>query len=81
MRDPTSPVRWTAVAIVDGAAFRRRLAGTGDERRLAERRRSWDRVVREAGLEAVHVDLEPPLPDEALNLLLAGLWPPGVLER
>ncbi len=67
--------------VVDGAVYRRRLATAGGERRLAERRRSWDRVAREAGLEAVHVDLEPPLGDEALNRLLAGLWPPGFLER
>ena len=73
-------------AVVDGSVYRRRLAGAGAvagsaaERRLDERRRSWDRVVREAGLEAVHVDLEPPLPDEALNRLAAGLWPPGILD-
>ncbi len=73
-------------AVVDGSVYRRRLgagaaAGDPGERRLAERRRSWDRVIREAGLEAVHVDLEPPLADETLNLLVAGLWPPGALER
>jgi len=44
------------LVLVDGASFRRHAGTLGQ--RLAQRRRSWDRVVREAGLEAAHVDLE-----------------------
>jgi hypothetical protein len=70
------------LALVDAAPYRRRLAATGAELagRLAERRRSWDRVIRAAGLEPVHLDLEAELPDDALTLLVERAWPSGALE-
>jgi len=70
------------LALVDAAPYRRRMAATGAELadRLAERRRSWDRVIRAAGLEPVHLDLEGELPDDALTLLVERAWPPGALE-
>lgn len=68
------------LAVVDGSAYRQRLAGSGRATsRLAERRRAWDRVVRDAGLEAVHVDLGDALPDDVLSRAAAAAWPPGTL--
>ncbi len=68
------------LAMVDGSAYRRRLEGTGGAERLTERRRAWDRVVRDAGLEAVHVELSEP-DDEVLSRMLAAAWPAGVLDQ
>lgn len=70
------------LVIVDGSAYRQRLGGSGpsSQRRLDERRRGWDRVVGEAGLEAVHLDLGEPLGDQDLSRSLAAAWPPGILE-
>lgn len=70
--------------VVDGSAYRRKLEHEGqlDERsvkRLAERRRAWDRVVRDAALLALHVDLRQPLPDEVLTQAVAAVWPQGSL--
>ena len=77
------------LAVVDGSTYRRRLEGGGrSAARLAERRRAWDRVVRDAvapegrrgnTLEPVHLDLLE-LDDEAQNRVLEGAWPAGVLE-
>ncbi len=70
------------LAMVEGSAYRRRLetGGRGAER-LAERRRAWDRVARDAGLEAVHVELPGSGDDDdVLARMLAAAWPPGVLE-
>jgi len=68
--------------LVDAAAYRRRLAGGGRvEERLAERRRAWDRVVRDAGLTAVHLDLSGPLGDAASTAVVAAAWPPGALDE
>ena len=68
------------LAAVDGSSYRRRLEGGGRaDERLAERRRTWDRVVRDAGLEAVHVDLSAAADDETLDRVLAAAWPEGVL--
>ena len=68
------------LAMVDASSYRQRLerSDRADER-LAERRRAWDRVVRDAGLEIVHLDLSEAADDEILNLILAAAWPPGVL--
>ncbi len=69
------------LAMVDGSNYRQRLEGGGRAvERLAERRRAWDRVVRDAGLEAVHVDLSKP-DDEVLTRMLASAWPAGVLAE
>ena len=69
------------LAVVDASAYRRRLAGGGRaSQRLAERRRAWDRVVRESGLEAVHVDLGEAPGDDVLDRLVAAAWPAGVLS-
>ncbi|GJM23454.1 MAG: hypothetical protein DHS20C15_33690 [Planctomycetota bacterium] len=62
------------LVVIDASRFRERV-GEIDER-MQERRRAWDRVVREAELQAVHVDLlRPPRADVVLELE-AALWPP-----
>ncbi|HVS02297.1 MAG TPA: hypothetical protein VMT16_05965 [Thermoanaerobaculia bacterium] len=68
------------LAVVDAAAYRRRL-GEADPgaARLAERRRSWDRVVQAVGLVATHLDLDDAAPDASLAALERGAWPGGVL--
>ncbi len=69
------------LAAVDGSSYRRRLKGGGrSDERLAERRRAWDRVVRDSGLTAVHLDLSEQPNDEILSRVLAAAWPAGVLE-
>ncbi len=68
------------LTVIDESAYRQRLeAGGSAGQRLAERRRAWDRVVRDAGLEAVHVDLSDPDDDDVSTRLLAAAWPAGVL--
>lgn len=58
-----------ALVLVDGTGYRERLGGgAAAEARASEHRRSWDRVLREAGATPVHVDLEA---DEAGALALA----------
>ncbi len=67
--------------VVDGSAYRLKLEGGGGvDERMAERRRAWDRVARDAGLSALHVDLMQPLPDEVLTRTVAAAWPEGVLD-
>jgi hypothetical protein len=71
------------LAVVDGSVYRQRLGGSGPDggrQRLEERRRGWDRVIEEAGLQAVHLDLEQPLTDDDLRRMVAAAWPPGILE-
>lgn len=72
------------VAAIDGAAYRRRLHGDDpdagrDSARLAERRRGWDRVLREVGLSALHMDLERGVGDEILEDFESVAWPEGSL--
>jgi len=62
------------LVLIDGSRFRERV-GDIDER-LSERQRAWDRVVREAELQAVHVDLLRPPQADVLLELEAALWPP-----
>jgi Protein of unknown function (DUF2868) len=71
------PASRRVVVLVDGARYRARLAGTGAvSERLHERRRAWDRVARQAGLPAVHVDLDAaPDGDTAVAAIDQGLWP------
>lgn len=65
------------LVLVDGATYRERLSGLPEaEARLEERRRAWDRVVRDAGLEAAHVDLGAPLDAEGASAV-AGHVVPG----
>jgi hypothetical protein len=59
--------RESLLVVVDGASYRARLGE--DSPRLVERRRAWDRVLKEAGPPAVHVDLGQPVPDEAVASL------------
>ena len=53
------------LVLVDEAAWRERADAATLERRLGERRRTWTRVLREAGLDGVFVDLDR-APDDAL---------------
>lgn len=62
--------------LLDASSFCERLHGVPEaKRRLEERRRAWDRVVREAGLEAQHLDLDRLPPDALLTTLPRALWP------
>ena len=58
--------------LVDGARYRERAT---DERRLDERHRAWDRVLREAGAPVVHADLDLPLSPETVDQLDVALRP------
>lgn len=59
------------VILIDGSAFRDRLAaGAAGERRWLERRRAWSRVVDAAGLDAVHVDVRRDDADSVVAALL-----------
>lgn len=70
------------VAMVDAGTYRQRLEGVaGLEDRLAQRRRAWDRVIRDSGLEAVQVDLSQPLAEDALSRLVESAWPAGALSE
>jgi hypothetical protein len=61
------------LVIVDGSSYAASV-GAGSPR-LDERRRAWDRVVREAGCTAVHVDLGTDPGPGLLESLGAGLYP------
>jgi hypothetical protein len=52
------PGRRRSLVVIDDGPYRERLAGTGaEERRLADRRRAWERVAGPSGTALVHVDL------------------------
>jgi hypothetical protein len=52
--------------LIDGALYRDRVT---NERRLEERRRAWNRVLKEFHVAAVHLDLDrPPSPDVVQSL-------------
>jgi len=61
------------LVLVDASGFAMRAGRVAG--RMSERRRAWDRVVREVGLLPVHVDLHLPPTDGVLSALGAGLWP------
>lgn len=61
------------LVLIDASGFARRAGAVPG--RMDERRRAWDRVVREVGLGAVHVDLQLAPTDKVLAALGAGLWP------
>ena len=64
------------LVVVDGASYRERLAGTPTaEARLAERRRAWDRVLRDTGLRAAHLDLGEACGPQELEALTGALGP------
>lgn len=58
------------LAVVDAAGFAERI---GDPERLAERRRAWDRVLREVRRSGLHVDLSAPPSDDELARAEAAL--------
>lgn len=55
------------LVVVDASAWTGRRGAAADERRRAERRRAWDRVLREVGTPSLHLDLGAPLPDDAVT--------------
>lgn len=64
------------LVVIDESRLRARAGeGAEAEERLTQRRRNWQRVLRELGLEALCVELERPLPPEALGEARALLWP------
>jgi hypothetical protein len=73
--DPSG--RRRALALLDGAAYRDLLAGTGVEvQRVADRRRAWDQMARATGATLVHLDLDDHGGHEpALARLERGVWP------
>lgn len=68
------------LALVDAAPWRERFGG-GEEQRQAERVRAWDRVLREVGLAALHIDLGDPLTTEAVERAESSLWPDASTAR
>lgn len=68
------------LVIVDASLYRQRLAaGEVGEKRLAERRRAWDRMLGEVGLPAAHLDLQETPADAALEALALAVWPADAL--
>ena len=64
------------LVLVDGSPYARRLEATATAvERMEERRRAWNRVVRDAGLEPVHIELAVPPSDELVTAVTRGLWP------
>lgn len=55
------------LVVVDTSAWGGRRGAAADERRRAERRRAWDRVLRESGVPSLHLDLSAPLPEDAVS--------------
>lgn len=71
--------RGCLVVLIDGSRYRERMVDVpGGDDRLAERRRAWDRVVRETGLEPVHVELDRMPSDAVIAHLARSVWPAGV---
>lgn len=69
--------RTPLLVLVDAAGWRERSGGTPIEDKLAERRRTWDRVARATGAALVHVDLDrgtsDELPDDLIRRCEAAL--------
>jgi hypothetical protein len=59
--------RHATLAIVDTSAWSGERGAAADERRRAERRRAWDRVIRDSGASGLHLDLSAPLPSDAVE--------------
>lgn len=55
------------LVIVDASAWSGDRGASADDRRRAERRRAWDRVIRESGASGLHLDLSAPLPNDAVE--------------
>jgi hypothetical protein len=58
--------RTHVLAVVDSSAWHARFR-EGDARREGERRRAWDRVLDEAGLSALHIDLAAALETDVVE--------------
>ncbi len=75
---------WGLAVLIENSSYRRRMS---EPRRLEERQRAWDRVLRDVGQQAVHVDLgreglegrEQSLPPDVMNRL-AELMRPATPE-
>ncbi|MFT7464597.1 MAG: hypothetical protein ACI9EF_002953 [Pseudohongiellaceae bacterium] len=67
------------LVVIDASGFARRAGAVPG--RMDERRRAWNRVVREVGLAAVHVDLQLAPDDSVLVALGASLWPAVTAAR
>jgi len=69
------PAQARLLVVVDSGSYAERLGGSAPAReRLAERRRVWERAVREAGLGLLHIDLSEELGPDALERAEAALW-------
>jgi hypothetical protein len=64
------------LVLVDAAGWRERAGGEALDDKLAERRRTWDRIARGAGAQALHVDLDRPAPDALVERCRAALERP-----
>lgn len=62
------------LAVLDASSWRERF-GEDEEQRQAERVRAWDRVLREIGLTALHIDLGQPLLAGVIERAESCLWP------
>jgi len=59
--------------LVEGSGFRQRVGDAA--RRIDERRRAWDRVLREVDVTPVHVELDRPIAEEPVSELARSLRP------
>lgn len=77
--------RRSLLVVVDRSPYRARLGIAEDpEQRVVERQRSWERVFRECGLEALFLDLDRRAgPDAGVDLCAArgALWPAAPREE
>ena len=63
--------------LIDGSAWRDRAGDApAFEERVTEHRRTWDRVLRDAGLSAVHLELDRAPTEELLHAIEAAVHPP-----
>ncbi len=67
------------LVLIDASGFARRAGAVAG--RMDERRRAWNRVVKDVGLNAVHVDLHLAPTDRVLAALGTGLWPTVPVAR
>ncbi|MFQ5655806.1 MAG: hypothetical protein ACE5GW_13885, partial [Planctomycetota bacterium] len=65
------------LVLIDGSPLRERVEGSGiDPSRLDERRRTWDRTLRDARVTGAHLDLGRPPAENGLTAMAEALWPP-----
>ena len=62
------------LVVVDSSSWRERFRD-GESTRQGERQRAWDRVLREVGVQPLHLDLAAPLAGDVIDRADQVLWP------